>query len=74
MVLSASLFAGRHAEALLVVLLGAGGLGLGTQFSALIVRLTNAVSEGYAHDIAASPPPQRRSRGPSRSRPSARRT
>jgi hypothetical protein len=50
--LSASLFAGRHAEALLVVLLGAGGLGLGTQFSALIVHLTNAVSEGYAHDIS----------------------
>ncbi len=52
MALSASLFAGRHAEALLVVLLGAGGLGLGTQFSALIVHLTNAVSEGYAHDIS----------------------
>jgi MFS family permease len=50
--LSASLFAGRHAEALLVVLLAAGGLGLGTQFSALIVHLTNAVSEGYAHDIS----------------------
>ena len=50
--LSASLFAGRHAEALLVVLLGAGGLGLGTQFSALIVHLTNAVSDGYAHDIS----------------------
>ena len=50
--LSASLFAGRHAEALLVVLLGAGGLGLGTQFSALIVHLTNAVSDGHAHDIS----------------------
>ena len=50
--LSASLFAGRHAEALLVLLLAAGGLGLGTQFSALIVHLTNAVSEGYAHDIS----------------------
>ena len=50
--LSASLFAGRHTEALLVVLRGAGGLGLGTQFSALIVHLTNAVSEGYAHDIS----------------------
>lgn len=52
MALSASLFAGRHAEALLVVLLAAGGLGLGTQFSALIAHLTNAVSEGYAHDIS----------------------
>jgi hypothetical protein len=50
--LSASLFAGRHPEALLVALLAAGGLGLGTQFSALIVHLTNAVSEGYAHDIS----------------------
>ena len=50
--LSASLFAGRQAEALLVVLLGAGGLGLGTQFSALIVHLTNAVSEGYVYDIS----------------------
>ena len=50
--LSASLFAGRHPEALLVVLLAAGGLGLGTQFSALIVHLTNAVAEGYAHDIS----------------------
>ena len=52
MALSASLFAGPHAEALLVVLLGAGGLGLGTQFSALIVHLTNAVADGYAHDIS----------------------
>ena len=52
MALSASLFAGRHPEALLVVLLGAGGLGLGTQFSALIVHLTNAVSDSYAHDIS----------------------
>jgi len=50
--LSASLFAGRHPEALLVVLLGAGGLGLGTQFSALIVHLTNAVADSYAHDIS----------------------
>ncbi len=50
--LSASLFAGRHPEALLVVLLAAGGLGLGTQFSALIVHLTDAVTEGYAHDIS----------------------
>jgi hypothetical protein len=50
--LSASLFAGRHPEALLVVLLAAGGLGLGTQFSALIVHLTNAVSERHVHDIS----------------------
>ena len=52
MALSASLFAGRHPEALLVVLLAAGGLGLGTQFSALIVHLTNAVSERHVHDIS----------------------
>jgi MFS family permease len=50
--LSASLFAGRHPEALLVVLLGAGGLGLGTQFSALIGHLTSAVSTRYAPDIS----------------------
>ncbi len=50
--LSVSLFAGRHPEALLVVLLAAGGLGLGTQFSALLVHLTNAVSEHHAHDIS----------------------
>jgi predicted MFS family arabinose efflux permease len=50
--LSASLFAGRHPEALLVVLLGAGGLGLGTQFSALIAHLTSAVSTRYAPDIS----------------------
>jgi MFS family permease len=50
--LSASLFAGRHPEALLVVLLGAGGLGLGMQFSALIVHLTNAVSARHAPDIS----------------------
>jgi hypothetical protein len=50
--LSASLFGGRHPEALLVVLLGAGGLGLGIQFSALIAHLTNAVSPRYAPDIS----------------------
>jgi MFS family permease len=50
--LSASLFGGRHPEALLVVLLGAGGLGLGIQFSAMIAHLTNAVSTRYAPDIS----------------------
>jgi hypothetical protein len=72
--LSASLFAGRHAEALLVALLAAGGLGLGTQFSALIVHLTNAVSEGYAHDISGVTTTTTTIAGPSRSPPSARRT
>jgi MFS family permease len=50
--LSASLFAGRHPVALLVVVLAAGGLGLGTQFSALIAHLTGAVARRYAPDIS----------------------
>jgi hypothetical protein len=50
--LSVSLFAGRHPEALLVVLLGAGGLGLGTQFSAMIAHLTGSVATRYAPDIS----------------------
>jgi MFS family permease len=50
--LSASLFADRHPEALLVVLLGAGGLGLGTQYIALIAHLTSAVAARYAPDIS----------------------
>jgi len=50
--ISASLFAGQHREALLVALLGAGGLGLGLQFSALIGHLTSAVSTRYAPDIS----------------------
>jgi predicted MFS family arabinose efflux permease len=50
--LSATLFAGRHPEALLVALLGAGGLGLGTQFSAMIAHLTGAVDTRYAPDIS----------------------
>jgi MFS family permease len=50
--LSASLLGGEPHEALLVVLLGVGGLGLGTQFSALIAHLTNAVSARYAPDVS----------------------
>jgi len=46
------LFTGHHAQALLIVLLGAGGLGLGIQFSALIRHLTTAVPAGYAADIS----------------------
>jgi hypothetical protein len=34
------------------VLLGAGGLGLGIQFSALVAHLTNVVPAGYAPDIS----------------------
>jgi MFS family permease len=50
--ISATLFAGGHNDALLIVLLAAGGLGLGTQFSSLIAHLTNAVPQRYAPDIS----------------------
>ncbi len=50
--ISATLFAGRHDEGLLVVLLSFGGLGLGTQFSALIGHLTTVVAPDYAADIS----------------------
>lgn len=50
--ISAVLFAGLHDEALLIVLLGAGGLGLGIQFSALVAHVTNAVHVDYAFDIS----------------------
>jgi MFS family permease len=49
--ISTTLFTGQH-QALLVVLLGIGGLGLGIQFSALIRHLTNAVPAEYAPDIS----------------------
>ena len=49
---SVALFSGQHGEALLVVLLGFGGLGLGIQFSALIVHLTTVVPADYASDIS----------------------
>jgi MFS family permease len=50
--ISVALFTGHAGEALLVLLLGAGGLGLGTQFSSLIARVTNAVPADYAADIS----------------------
>jgi len=50
--ISITLFAGHHGEALLVVLLSLGGLGLGVQFSALIGHLTTAVPSDYAADIS----------------------
>jgi MFS family permease len=50
--LSALLLAGHHAEGLLVAVLGIGGLGLGLQFSSLIVHLADAVPAGYAPDIS----------------------
>jgi MFS family permease len=50
--ISAALFGDRHGEALLLVVLAAGGLGLGIQFSALIAHLSNAVPPRYAPDIS----------------------
>jgi MFS family permease len=50
--ISTMLFTGHHAQALLIVLLGFGGLGLGIQFSALIRHLTTVVPAGYAADIS----------------------
>jgi hypothetical protein len=50
--ISVVLFTGHHGEAVLVALLGAGGLGLGLQFSALIGHITNSVPSDYASDIS----------------------
>jgi MFS family permease len=50
--ISAALFSGHHSEALLVPLLGVGGLGLGILFSAVIAHLTKAVPIEYAPDIS----------------------
>jgi predicted MFS family arabinose efflux permease len=50
--ISLTLFSGSRGETPLLVLLGAGGLGLGTQFSSMIAHLTNAVPTGYAADIS----------------------
>lgn len=47
-----ALFAGAGDGALLVVLLGIGGLGLGIQFSAMIRHLTECVSPSHAPDIS----------------------
>jgi MFS family permease len=49
---SAALFAGAHGELLLIALFAAGGLGLGTQFGALVGHLTSAVPADYAPDIS----------------------
>jgi len=49
--ISVSLFADQRGQALLIVLLGFGGFGLGIQFSALIAHLTNSVPDRYAPDI-----------------------
>jgi hypothetical protein len=50
--ISVMLFSGHHVQALLIVLLGVGGLGLGIQFSAQIKHLTTAVPAEYAADIS----------------------
>jgi MFS family permease len=42
----------HHSQPLLVILLAAGGLGLGVQFSALIAHLTATVPVHYAADIS----------------------
>jgi MFS family permease len=50
--ISATMFAGQHPAALLVALLGLGGLGLGTAFSATLAHLTKAATPRYAADIS----------------------
>jgi hypothetical protein len=50
--ISADMFAGHHSASLLVVLLGLGGLGLGTAFSATLAHLTKAATPRYAADIS----------------------
>lgn len=50
--ISIAVFGGRHGEALLLVVLAAGGLGLGLQFSSLIAHVSNAVPPRYAPDIS----------------------
>jgi MFS family permease len=49
---SIGLFARRQPEALLVILLGAGGFGLGMTFSAMLDHLTTAATPRYAADIS----------------------
>ena len=49
---SAALLAGQPSELLLGLLFAAGGLGLGTQFSALLGHLTAAVPPDHAPDIS----------------------
>jgi MFS family permease len=50
--ISGLLLAGRHPELLLLALMGAGGLGLGVQYTALLGHLTGAVTPEYASDIS----------------------
>jgi hypothetical protein len=50
--ISVLLLAEPRAETPLIVALGAGGLGLGLQFSAMLTHLTSAVAPRYAPDIS----------------------
>jgi len=50
--LSVALFTHHHAEVFVIVLLAAGGLGLGIQFSSLIAHLTTVVPVDFASDIS----------------------
>jgi MFS family permease len=50
--ISANMLAGERSEALLLVLLALGGLGLGTVFSSILVHLTTAATPRYAADIS----------------------
>jgi MFS family permease len=52
--ISVALFGDRHGEGLLLVILAAGGLGLGVQFSALIAHLSNAVPRATPRTSAVS--------------------
>lgn len=47
-----SILAGSQGGALLIVLLGCGGFGLGTGFSALVTHLTTAVPARFAADLS----------------------
>jgi len=50
--ISLSLFDGGSGEPLLLVLLAAGGFGLGLQFAALVGHVMNAVEARFAADIS----------------------
>lgn len=50
--IAASLLAGWHPELLLAALLGLGGFGLGTKFSAIVEHLTAAATPRHAADIS----------------------
>jgi len=52
LLISTDLLTGRLHETLLLVLLGVGGLGLGTGFNTLIAHLTSAVPSRYSPNIS----------------------